>query len=495
MAGAAAVQVGAMPTLQEVLEMLEEDMQPSAAQPFIELAAEYLRTSADRARTKPVPMDAERLSDMAGWRPGKTPRPVGEVAAELANELLPNSNWLYHPRCMGHQVSAPLPAAVWAEPVISALNQSLAVAEMSPLATVLETQLLRWMAELAGFGPAAGGVFTSGGTEATFTALLAARAAAFPEAWEAGVPANAAVVITAEHAHYSVSRAVAELGLGSRNCRVLPPEAFREDPRQLALELDRLASEGRRVVAVVATAGSTATGRFDDLEAVGRICSERSIWLHVDGCHGASALLSPNHNRRLFGLERARSVSWDPHKMMLLPLAASVLLVCDEHALESAFSQRAPYLFHGGVGNRVWDQGVRSFQCSRRADVLKLWISLQRYGTDAFGLLYDHLCDTARQIFEAVLRRPEFEVWEAPECNIVCFRYVGEETRRGPELDELNLRLRTKLNASGLGWITTTSIKGRQVLRIAVMNPRTRPEDGEALLAAIARMAAQPDDS
>jgi L-2,4-diaminobutyrate decarboxylase len=344
------------------------------------------------------------------------------------------------------------------------------------------------MADLAGFGPSAGGVFTSGGTEATFTALLAARAAALPDAWEEGVPATAAAVVTGEHAHYSVGRAVAELGLGSRNCRVLPAEAFREHPEQLARELDRLTLEKRIVMAVVATAGSTASGRFDDLEAVGRICSERSIWLHVDGCHGASALLSPLHRRRLCGLERASSLSWDPHKMMLLPLATSVLLVKDERLLAGAFAQRAPYLFQGWAGDRVWDQGVRSFQCSRRADVLKLWIALQRYGTDAFGLLYDHLCQTAREIFEDALRRPEFEVWEPPECNIFCFRYVGEETRSGAELDELNLRLRRKLNSSGIGWITSARLKGRQVLRIAVMNPRTRPEDGEALLEAISEL-------
>ncbi|RPI23097.1 MAG: pyridoxal-dependent decarboxylase [Acidobacteria bacterium] len=475
-------------TLDEALGVLEADMDPSAAEPYIRVAAEYLRASAERSCPKPVPFDPAHLLNLTAEPPPAEGRPFEDVLAQVANVFVPNSNWLYHPRCMGHQVSAPLPAAIWAESITAALNQSVAVQEMSPLFTGIETGLIRWMAGLAGFGSTAGGVFTSGGTEATFTALLSARAAAFPDAWEAGVGNRAAVVITAEHSHYSVARAVAELGLGARNCLALPSSLFREEPDKLAAEIDRLLQEGRTVVAVVATAGSTAAGRFDDLQAIGAVCAERSLWLHVDGCHGASALLSPVHRHRLRGLEQATSLSWDPHKMMLLPLSASVVLVRDERLLEAAFAQRAPYLFHGGTG-RVLDQGIRSFQCSRRADAFKLWIALQRYGTEVFGLLYDHLCATAAAIANAIRRRSDFELSSEPECNILCFRYVGDGRRAENELDGLNSRLRRELNNSGVGWITAARLNGRQVLRITVMNPRTRVEDGEAVLEAIAGLA------
>ena len=240
---------------------------------------------------------------------------------------------------------------------------------------------------------------------------------------------------------------------------------------------------------MVATAGSTTTGRFDDLQAVGAICAKRSIWLHVDGCHGASALLSPRHRHRLRGLDFATSLSWDPHKMMLLPLSASVVLVREERLLEAAFAQRAPYLFHGGTPGRVVDQGVRSFQCSRRADAFKLWMALQRYGTKVFGLLYDHLCATAAAIAEGIRRRADFELLNEPESNIICFRYAGDGPRSEAEIDALNSRLRQELNNSGVGWITAARLEGRPVLRMTVMNPRTRPEDGEAVLSEIARLA------
>jgi L-2,4-diaminobutyrate decarboxylase len=471
-------------TIEQLLQMIEEDMQAGVAERFARIATSYLESS--RSGAKPVPRVSADLASLAG-APPEEGRPIADVAERLERDLIPNSNWLYHPRCLGHQVSPPLPAAIWTEPVIGALNQSMAVAEMSPLGTAIETGIVRWMASLAGFGPDAGGVFTSGGTEATFTALLAARAAAFPDAWENGVGPGA-VVIAGEQSHYSVSRAVAELGLGARNCLALPAAAFREDTGILARELDRRTGDGQTVMAVVATAGSTATGRFDDLEQVGRLCAQRSVWLHVDACHGASALLSAKHRWRVSGLNRASSISWDPHKMMLLPLSTGVVLARDERLLDAAFAQRAPYLFHKQAGSRVWDQGTRSFQCSRRADAVKLWVALERYGTAAFGALYDHLCATAGTIYESVRRRPDFESGAAPECNILCFRYLGGRDPSDPGLDELNASLRQQLNQSGHGWITAARFDGKQVLRMTVMNPRTRPEDGTAILDAIANL-------
>ena len=162
------------------------------------------------------------------------------------------------------------------------------------------------------------------------------------------------------------------------------------DPQALA---DALAAERRPVMAVVATAGSTAVGAFDDLEAIADLCAERGIWLHVDGAHGASALLSPRHRQRVAGVGRADSLAWDPHKMLSLPLASGALLLRDERRLDAAFAQHAEYLFHDR-SERVYDQGVRSFQCSRRGDALKLWVAWQRHGTEGLGALYDHLCET-----------------------------------------------------------------------------------------------------
>jgi len=468
--------------LQQLLADLEHEAGAGTAAAFGQLVAEYLadtRTGYGRVSTASTPAElaarfAEPLPDQG--------RPLDSVLERLSRDVLPDCNRLTHPRSMGHQVSAPLPVAVWTEALTAALNQSGAVWEMSPVGTIIETQVVRWMCDLAGFGPDAGGTFTSGGTEATFAGLLAARQAARPDAWRKGIGADPPVVVSGEHAHYGVARAIGELGIGADNAVVVPSSGFRMDVDALADALDALHGAGRQVMAVVATAGTTPTGSFDDIEAIGRICDARGLWLHVDGAHGASALLSTAHRFRLAGIHRARSIAWDPHKMMLMPLTASVVLVKHERDLEAAFSQQAPYLFHDGAGARNWDQGLRSFTCSRRIDAFKVWVAIQRYGASGLGALYEHLCATARALYDEILTRPRFEALHAPDSNILCFRYVADGSLPADRLDALNLGLRTVYNREGDGWITSTVLGGRRVLRATLMNPRTAPRDLERVL-------------
>ncbi len=479
-----------MPPHDPLFDALADDASAEAGASVLALVARYLA----RATGGEGPVTSLHTADQLAARfDGPLPAgglPLAEVLARLDREVVGDVTRLMHPMYMGHQVSAPLPAAIWVESLISAINGSTAVREMSPSANALEHQVVRWFAGLAGYGEGAGGTLTSGGTEATFTALLAARARALPRAWEEGVGANPPVVLYGEHAHYAVTRAIAQLGLGLRAGIAIPMREHRLDVAVLRTRLDALAAEGRPIMAVVATAGSTPVGAFDDLEAIGTECEARGIWFHVDGAHGASALLSAQHRARLAGIHRADSIAWDPHKMMLLPLAAGLLLVRREAELEQAFAQRAPYLFHGGPAERVLDQGVRSFQCSRRTDVLKLWVALQRYGADGIGRLYDHLCATATALYRKVGAHPAFEALHAPESNILCFRWVGDGSRDDAALDRLNFELRQRYNASGEGWITTTVLDGRRVLRTTLMNPRTTEAHLDRLLDGLSRLAA-----
>ncbi|MEO8227020.1 MAG: aspartate aminotransferase family protein [Gemmatimonadota bacterium] len=466
--------------LDDVLHALADDAAPDAGAAFARLTAEYLERNArgdGPVSSLRTPADLARRFDES--LPSAM-RPLADVLARIDADVLSDVNRLSHPMYMGHQVSAPLPAAIWTESLTAAINNSVAVGEMSPAGTAIETRVLRWMCDLAGFGSAAGGTFTSGGTEATFTALLAARAQVLPGAWQDGVGDDAPIVICGEHAHYAVTRAVAQLGLGMRRVIAIPSREYCMDSDALAARLNTLSAGGTRVMAVVATAGSTATGSFDDLDTIGRLCEARDIWFHVDGAHGASALLSDQHRHRLRGIERARSIAWDPHKMMLMPLGAGMLLVSNERELDAAFAQRAPYLFHGE--GRVADQGVRSFLCSRPVDALKVWVALQRYGSIGIGVLYDHLAGLAAELYRLIESRPDFEALHAPESNILCFRHVGS--------DEQNRLLRERYNGSGAGWITTTVLDGRRVLRVTMMNARTTPAHLTVLLDGLAATAA-----
>ncbi len=469
-----------------ILDAIESDADLSVGRAFAEVIAGYLaetRNRETRVTTRHRPEAIAARFDEPLPRDGHS---IESIVERIRGEVVAESNHLWHPRYVGHQNSGPLPAAIWTESVTAALNQSIAVFEMSPVGTVLEHQAISWLCELVGFPAGAGGTFTSGGTEATFTALLAARSAAMPNAWTDGVGADPPMLLCGEHAHYAVTRAAAQLGLGMRNVRAIASRGYAMDPSALERALDDLARDGRRVMAVVATAGSTATGSFDDLDAIATSCERHGVWLHVDAAHGGSALWSERHKHRLHGIERARSVAWDTHKMMLMPSQAGMLLVRDERDLETAFSQRAPYLFHDARGERAWDQGTRSFMCTRRADVLKVWVGLERYGAAGMEQLYDYFCALARCVYDEISARDDFEALHEPEGNILCFRYVGDGLRTDEELDELNRRIRERFNASGEGWITATMLNGRRVLRVTMMNPRTTDADVRAILDGLA---------
>jgi len=468
------------------LALLEADTSLEAARPILELAAQYFAET--RTGEGPVSTwhSAEVIADRLSGPMPRRARPLPDVARRLATLLLPDVNRLAHPMYIGHQVSAPLPAAVWTEALISALNQSMAVREMSPAFTPLEHQVIEWMTDLVGWDARAGGTMTSGGTEATFTALLAARSHAIPSVWKTGLGPRPPVLVCGEHAHYAVKRAAGAMGIGQSRVITIPSADHRLSIPHLRARLAQLREESVAIMAVVATAGCTATGSFDDLEAVADACEafgneQGPIWLHVDAAHGGGALLSPTHRHRLHGIARARSVAWDPHKTLLLPLSAGMVLMREEHDLERAFDQDAPYLFTPSGDQHAWDIGPRSFQCSRRADVLKLWVALERYGADALGHLYEHLCHMAQVLHARVIGHPEFRPLHAPESNILCFTWQPHGVPP-EEWDACTDALRERYNRSGRGWITVTTIDGRRALRITVMNARTTERHLEALV-------------
>ena len=471
---------------QNLLAELEADTSFESGAKFLKIASDYFAETRNGDGPVSTTLDKATLAARFKEPLPQGMKPLDEVVRRLETDVMPDVNRLMHPMYMGHQVSAPLAAAVWTDVVISAVNNSMAVWEMSPVATVIEEQVIRWMTDLAGLGARASGTFTSGGTEATFTALLAARARLQPNAWEDGWgDGPMPVLVHGEHAHYAVRRAAGAMGLGTRNCVAVgsTPE-FKMDPVALALELERLRAEKREVLAVVATAGCTAVGAFDDLEAIVSICERYGVWLHVDGAHGASALLSEKHRWRCAGISRADSVAWDPHKMMLMPLSAGMVLVREGKDLERAFAQSAPYLFHGAESDVELsaDLGKRSFQCSRRADAMKVWVALQRVGVDGIASLYDTLCSSAASLAESLRATRLGSVLHVPESNILCWRQSD-----GTAIDHTTTR--REINSSGLAWITVTTLSSTPVLRVTMMNPRSSNHDLTTLVREFIRIA------
>jgi L-2,4-diaminobutyrate decarboxylase len=476
---------------------------PSAAPP---LPADALRESGHEL----IDRMADYLDGVAG-RPVSTPRPASAIGSRFTrplpldgepaegvwqrvwDEVVDDSIHLAHPMYMGHQVAPPLPHAVLADALASLLNQSLAVWEMSPSGTFVEAETMRWLRELLGFPAGAEGTLLSGGSAATLTALLAAREARFPGSWARGDAGAAGVVLlVSPHAHYCVERAAGILGMGSDAVLHVAEREGRMDPAALDRALVEQREQGKTVLAVVATAGSTATGLFDPLDPIADVARSHGVWLHVDGAHGASFLLSHALRGRLSGIERADSVAWDPHKMMWMPISAGAVLVREGRHLDAAFRQSAPYLFHLREGEvRSRDSGQRTLQCSRRMDALKVWVCLQHYGTLFFGELLDRTVGNAERLHRRLREAPDFEPAHRPESNILCFRYLPDAVRGLPPetVDAFQSATRERLNGSGRAWITATVLEGRRVLRVTLMNPRTEDTHLEALLAAIRETA------
>ncbi|MFS8068775.1 MAG: pyridoxal phosphate-dependent decarboxylase family protein [Byssovorax sp.] len=411
--------------------------------------------------------------------PASDPRAPGELFARVIAE----ANHLHHPRYIGHQVTAPLPVAALADLVAALLNNGMAVYEMGPSATAIERTVVRFLADRVGFGPGADGVLTSGGSIGNLTALLAARQAkAGYDAWtegSAGGPPLA--VLGSAQAHYCVARAAQIMGWGKAGFVPVPvDDRFRLRPEALDAAFTRAVDAGRRPIIVAASACSTATGSFDPLPEIAAFCEERGLWLHVDGAHGAAAALSAKTRHLVAGIERADSVVWDAHKMMLVPGLVTAVLFRDGARSYEAFAQEASYLFEGRDPEDEWfNVGTRTLECTKRMLGLKLYTALAIHGTQLFGDYVADTFDRARRFAERLAREPDFELLIPPQCNIVCFRHRPEGAT---DLDELQSTLRRRLIEDGSFYLVQTRLPAGVFLRITIINPATSDADLDALI-------------
>jgi L-2,4-diaminobutyrate decarboxylase len=409
--------------------------------------------------------------------------------SELLQRVLSDSNHLHHPHYVGHQVTAPLPLAAVTDMVAGLLNNGMAVYEMGMAATAMERRVLQWMAGLLGFPNEADGVLTHGGSAGNLTALLAARQAkAGFDVWGEGAHAGAPLaLLTSDQTHYSVQRAVQVMGWGAGGVVSVPSDgAYRMRANGLPDALRRAQHAGRTVIGVVASAGSTATGAFDPLEAIADFCAEHDLWMHVDGAHGASVALCERLRPLLAGIERADSVVWDAHKMLLMPALITAVIFRDGRRSYEAFAQQASYLFGSDAEPPWWDVGARTLECTKRMLSLKLYAALQCYGTEMFAEYVESRVQLAAR-FAALLRADEgFQVAVEPQCNIVCFRYAP---RGATDLDALQIAIRQAIVRSGDFYLVQTRLRDGVYLRTTLINAFTNEADLLELMEAVRRAA------
>jgi L-2,4-diaminobutyrate decarboxylase len=443
----------------------------------------YVEESQDGTATVGSPPPLPELIDKLRLRElVRGERLDAETFETWVQDMLAHAVRLHHPAEIAHQVSNPdVPAAI-ADLIQGAINQPMSIYEMGPAAHATERVVVEWMVEKVGWPAGAGGVLTHGGSLANLTVLLAARAAAAPDAWVDGVDRTLAV-LAPPGSHYSVKRSAAMLGLGERAVVDLEVDEYeRIVPEALGDALERCEAEGRRPMALVAAACATSTGLHDDLEAIGGFCREHGIWFHVDAAHGASALLSPDHRGLLRGIELGDSVIWDAHKMLRTPALAAAVLLRDERRLEAAFRQKAAYLlYEDSAGEGTTSLLERQVECTKAAIGMRIFMNLAFRGEEGIGRYVADQYEKTARFHDLIAARPGFECLSRPESNILCFRYgrdAGEQVRlRERLLDERRFHL------------SSTEVNGERWLRMTVTAPATTEETVEGLLDAIESLA------
>ncbi|MDX6741289.1 pyridoxal phosphate-dependent decarboxylase family protein [Actinocorallia sp. A-T 12471] len=396
--------------------------------------------------------------------------------ARIVDLYLSTGIQVHSPGYMGRQFSGTVPLAGLVDLVGSVANQPSSFYEAGQLPNVAERLMAEELAPLIGWDPATSAmVTTSGGSMANLTALLAARNRAFPGIWargDAGAGVRPAVAISAE-AHYSVDRAAGVLGIGEERIVRLPVDAQgRVRPELVGPALDEAERRGLRVFCLVASAGTTAMGAFDPLAEIAAITRRRGIWLHVDGAHGASLLVSPTHRGRLDGVAEADSLTWDAHKMLFVPAPCTLLFYRDASAARGAFRQRASYVFDEEPdAYSAYDSGDKTLECTKRPMIMPLWTLWSVYGPALFARKIDHLCALTSQAHRMLADEPGFTVLHEPEANILCFRYDPDGLDPAA-LHGLQLAIRSRVRADGRFFISKVDIDGVAALRVVLMNHR-----------------------
>ena len=471
--------------------------------------------AADRAMGDPSPYATLRRSffgERGGPAPAPvSPTPIASILDEFRDRLAGGQMNAQHPRQFGYFTPPPLPVSMMGELLAQMTNQGVDVWHAGPLATFVEEEVVRWLCDLIGYDEASFGLLTSGGVMANFMGMTLARDIHLGRILGAGRAPRGSMlegvrVYTSDQTHFSIARALDLLGFPPETLVVVPSDErfrLRGEPVGAAVARDRAA--GLTPFAIAAVAGSTNTGSVDAVGELADVAEAEGLWLHVDAAYGGAARLSARDGARVPDLERADSVTVDPHKWFFQAYDIGGLLVRDGAHLAQTFGGRAPEYYRGGetpTQDDEHDHGEQlnfyklSFEGTRRWRALKLWMSWKHLGTDGFARLIEANDDLAALLARRCTESDDFEAIPAvPDLSVVCFRHLpggraAALAQPTAELDAHQDRLQAALEASGEGWLTTTRLRGATYLRAGIVNYLATEADIDRLLATLRRLAA-----
>jgi glutamate/tyrosine decarboxylase-like PLP-dependent enzyme len=468
---------------------------------LVDHVAEFLESLPRRPVTHDQsPPGVRAALELSGPLPesGTDPGPLLETTARL---LFDHSLFNGHPRFYGYITAPPAPIGILADFLAAAVNPNVGAWALSPAATEIEAQTVRWIASFIGYPADCGGILVSGGNMANYVCFLAGRAA--QAGWnvrERGLAADDARrlrVYASAETHTWLQKAADMSGLGTESIRWIPTNAkLRMDVSRLRQQIEADRAAGEVPCLVVGTAGSVSTGAIDPLPEIGALCKEHGIWFHVDGAYGGFAAAVPDAPIDLRGLSGADSVAVDPHKWLYAPLEAGCALVRDPEKLRAAFSYHPPYYhFDEGRTNFV-DYGPQN---SRGFRALKVWLALRHAGAAGYRTMIADDIRLSRAMADAVRRSDSLEL-VTQDLSITTFRYVPPDLRAQTgnaaiekHLDALNRTLLDRLQRRGEVFVSNAVIDGHYLLRACIVNFHTTRADVEALPGIVARVGAEVD--
>ena len=404
--------------------------------------------------------------------------PVAEVLATVFERALAVSFNTAGPGYLAYIPGGGLLHAAVADLIADAINRYVGLWRAAPGLVQLESNVIAWLCQIVGMPAGSGGVLTSGGSLANFSAVVAARA-------RLGERFLDGKIYTSTQAHHSVAKAAQLAGFPEAAVRAAPVDAeFRVQVDALAAMLAADRAAGARPCLIVASAGTTNTGAVDDLEALADVAAREAVWLHIDAAYGGCFALTERGRAALRGLGRGDSVTLDPHKGLFLPYGTGALLVRDPDALRRAHSRRAEYLPPMQEDPDFVDFCELSPELSRDFRGLRLWLPLKLVGADAFAAALDEKLDLARHARAALEDLPGVEIVAAPQLSLLAFRHAPARLAGdAAALDLHNERLLAAINRRGRVFLTATRLDGRFVQRICVLSFRTHRDRVDAGLA------------
>ena len=384
-----------------------------------------------------------------------------DVLEEVRSQILPRTVNFQNPRYMGHMDSVPVAITIWADALVSAINNNMLSYELSPIFTQIEAQLMQWFGKLFGMGTNCFGTLTAGGSLANISAILLARNWKQPLSKTLG-NSNKLVAFVSDAAHTSFEKAMNVIGVGKENLVRVPTNHRGEiilDELEAAIQ--KTIREGKQPFFVAAIAGTTVTGAVDSIYSVGQIAKKYDCWFHIDAAYGGAGIFTPKLQPIFQGCELADSMTFNPQKWLWVARTCAMLLVKDKQHLIDGFDGELPYM-----DDQTLNFGNLNLQGTRRTDSLKLWMALKTMGISGCRYLVERSLDLSDNLRQWVDTSPELELVCEPTLNIICLKSTN------PKLT--NTALRQQWIDEGKLWLSLPLWKGDRILKAVVLHPYAR---------------------